>query len=588
MVMHRYLRPWPLIAAIIALTFLLARSTQPPSDPAGAVGFVTGDPIPSEPEGAIRSPSGRVVRRGEMDDLGYILPLDVRRPRPPFEKPPEPTRSEILARREARAAISNLFEEHRLSPDDGHTQNETAIDVRGDTVVAGWNQYTDTALVMGVAHSLDGGHTWTSSAISGHTNLSDPVVKAGGNGVWYFAYIAVGGVGGSDLEVFVRRSTDGGATWGAPVAVTSDNDFDDKPYMDARADEVLVGYADFGFSPAKVRAARSTDGGLSFSHDVILANNSVGGNGACPVIHPTTGTYYMFWRDSFQDSLWMSRSTDQGVSWSPDRGIVAMNPLPSPMPGGFRMVNLPSAAADPVSGDLIVVWNDQRFGDPDILSIRSSDGGTSWSAPIRVNDDSGGASQFFPWIDFDPTGVGHVCWYDRRENGFDIDVYYSRSSDRGMSYEPNVRVTAQAFTPILPWDSSIRFIGDYNGIAASASTVYPFYQDSREGNQDVYVSLLPGISPTALPGTRPAPSVTVLTATPSPFSETVLLRSGAHPGAEVQIVNVEGRPVRRLKLGADGTVRWDGRGESGRLLPGGVYLARLPVAGGVVRLVKLD
>ena len=68
---------------------------------------------------------------------------------------------------------------------------------------------------------------------------------------------------------------------------------------------------------------------------------------------------------------------------------------------------------------LVAVWNDQRFGDPDILSIRSQDGGQNWSAPVRVNDDAGGAAQFFPWVDIDEDGVVHVVWYDRRENDFD-------------------------------------------------------------------------------------------------------------------------------------------------------------------------
>ena len=140
--------------------------------------------------------------------------------------------------------------------------------------------------------------------------MSDPAVKSNGAGAWYYGYIASGGPGGSDLDVFVQRSTDAGVTWLAPVAVTSDANFDDKLYIDAAGSDVLVGYADFGFSPAKVRAARSTNGGTSFGSDIILANNSVGGNGACPVID-ATGNYFVFGRDSVQDSLWIAKATDR-------------------------------------------------------------------------------------------------------------------------------------------------------------------------------------------------------------------------------------------------------------------------------------
>ena len=49
------------------------------------------------------------------------------------------------------------------------------------------------------------------------------------------------------------------------------------------------------------------------------------------------------------------------------------------------------------SGRIYVVWPDSRNGDPDILLIWSGDGGTTWSAPVRVNDDAVGnkADQFF-------------------------------------------------------------------------------------------------------------------------------------------------------------------------------------------------
>lgn len=475
---------------------LLVSSSQSGSHPAteaalaaGASGWPASLAKSDEPAGPLRTPSGRWILAGERDELGYVLPLDVQRPRTSLAAKDAPTPLEILLRRAE--APTGLFPETRLGPDDGHTQNETSIDADGGVLVAGWNNYTDTSLVMGAARSTDGGASWEWQLLGDHSVMSDPAVQASGlgDGRWYYGYIASGGPGGSDWEVFVRRSLDDGASWQAPVQVTVDTDFDDKPYIAARGDEVLVGYADFGFSPAKVRAARSLDGGLTFGNDTVLAVVSGNGNGANTLID-AAGDYYVLWRDSFQEFLWMSRSEDQGASWSADSPVVAMTPLPSTLPGGFRIVNLPSAAS-PAPGHLVVVWNDQLLGDPDVLCVRSLDGGDTWSSPIRVNDDAGTTDQFFPWITADDAGGLHVVWYDRRENGFDIDVYTSYSGDGGATFEPNVRVTAAAFTPVLPWDVGLDFIGDYNGIAADGGNLYPFYQDAREGNQDVYVAVLP-------------------------------------------------------------------------------------------------
>ncbi len=467
----------------------------------GGLSGLAGEPdslIPSrpyspEPAEIWITPSGRRIVSGSVDDLGYVLPLDVRRPprpRPPVEPPQrrEPTWWQD-------ATAGSDFFEIRIGPDDGHTQNETSIDVDGDTLIAGWNQFTDTSLVMGAGRSGDGAKSWNWELFDGHDVMSDPAIKAGGGGRWYFAYLALGGVGGSDAEIYVRRSLDDGVTWQPPVPVTNNTGFDDKPYIDALGDEVLVAWADFSFSPARVRAARSLDGGQTFGNDTVLVSPPAGGNGACPVI-TADGTYYVFWRGSSQEFLWMSRSEDQGDNWTVDAAIAEMSPLPSSLPGGFRIVNLPSAAADPLTNHLVVAWNDQLFGNPDILSIRSEDGGDTWSEPVRVNDDVGTDAQFFPWVTIDGSGIVHVVWYDRRQNGFDIDVYYAVSLDGGESYEPNVRVTSESFPPVLPPEGGAAdFIGDYNAVAAGGGRAFPFYQDARTGSQDVYVAVVPGVGP---------------------------------------------------------------------------------------------
>lgn len=580
----------PALASLVVVVLSLAGCSDPDTTSTTA-GFTLNKTQPERHE-PLYSPSGQLIPDGTIDVQGYVLPLDVLhdRSKGPTRETAPPVRAEIEALR--LAGRDGPYEEHRLGPDDGHTQNETSIAVDGDVLVAGWNNYTGSTLLMGVARSIDGGHSWVTDVLGEHSMMSDPAVKAGGNDRWYYAYLASGGVGGSDVDIFVRSSTDAGATWQMPVDASENTSFDDKPYIDALADEVLVGWADFGFNPAKVRAVRSTDGGVTFGSNHVLANNSVAGNGACPVID-AAGIYYMFWRDSWQDSLWVSRSTNQGATWSADRGIVDMHPLPSTLPGGFRIVNLPSADANPLTGDLLVVWNDQRFGDPDILAIRSTDGGQSWSEPVRVNDDAGNEAQFFPWVTFDETGIAHVVWYDRREDGNLIDVYYSVSLDGGMSFGENIRVTAAGFEPILPWDTSLDFIGDYNGIAATAETVYPFYQDSREGNQDVYVALIPNDA-SAVDEDWSAPdrgAESALSAHPNPFRTTTQIRinrTGLSDPTFVEILGLDGRIIRRVPIEGRSSVPWDGRDDAGRSTPAGIYMARI---GGLddhaVRLVRV-
>ncbi len=446
-------------------------------------------PFQDEPAETWFTPTGRRITSGSVDELGYRLPLDVhRRASATPGGPPEPRPADL--RREARAEGPPLGvgRRRRLGPDDEHTQKGPSIDAAGDTLVAAWSQFTDAGLAVAAAWSKDSGRSWAREVFGGHDVISEPAVKAAGGRRWYLAYLAAGGSGGSDVDVYVRRSLDGGRSWRPPVAVSRGRHFDDRPGLDARGEEVLVAWPDFAFAPARVRVARSHDGGRTFGARKILVAPPAGGNGVCPVIGAGTD-YYVFWRGSSQEFLWMSRSSDRGWTWSEEVAITELHPLPAILPGGFRGVNLPSAAADPVTGGLVVVWNDQRFGSPDVLSIRSSNRGATWSLPVRVNDDAGTTAQFFPQVTIDPAGTVHVVWYDRRHGDAGADVYYAASVDGGVSYRRNLRVTARNYPPALPRErGAAAFAGDDLEVAAAVGAVYPVFQQAPAGVPRVYVA----------------------------------------------------------------------------------------------------
>jgi hypothetical protein len=163
--------------------------------------------------------------------------------------------------------------------------------------------------------------------------------------------------------------------------------------------------------------------------------------------------------------------------------------------GGFRVSSYPSMAADtsggPNRGNLYLVWSDARNGDADILFIRSTDGGQTWSQPVRINDDpvGNGRDQFFSWVAVDPTnGQIVVMFYDRRAdaNNLILDVYVTRSTDGGLTFEPNIKVNTQSFNPRDDRLFQGAFIGDYNAIAVHNNLAYPIWSDTRRRELDVF------------------------------------------------------------------------------------------------------
>ncbi len=346
---------------------------------------------------------------------------------------------------------------------------------------------------VGFGWTRDGGLTWQSGRVTvpGMDFAFDPSMVADGRGRFYLGVVAaakIPGSGGAVLpQVAVLRSDDNGATFGGAVVIG----VGDKSYLavDQTTGTVYETHNETGGPNLAIEFSRSTDGGATFSAPRIISKRGFSdGLGPIPMVGPQ-GELYVVWTDVFS-TIWLDRSLDGGVTWLDDDLLVTdtvahaeyFNPA-------FSRLDLSANAVDrsggPFRGRLYVVWPDQRFGDPDILLVRSSDGGASWSAPVRVNDDAigNGADQAGPWVNVDANGHVQVTFLDTREDpaGLRYGMYLATSTDGGVSFGPNIRVSdgiheAERFGNLL----------DYTGAAVSGGRIHPIWPDARLGTNDVF------------------------------------------------------------------------------------------------------
>ena len=75
-------------------------------------------------------------------------------------------------------------------------------------------------------------------------------------------------------------------------------------------------------------------------------------------------------------------------------------------------------------------------------------------------------------------GSVNLSWYDTRLDPTHVstNLFYSRSTDGGVSYAPNVKVTSEATDETFGADQEY---GDYEGIAAFGGSVHPVWTDRR-------------------------------------------------------------------------------------------------------------
>ncbi len=151
-----------------------------------------------------------------------------------------------------------------------------------------------------------------------------------------------------------------------------------------------------------------------------------------------TNGLYVVWQDDRNGDfdIYLSKSTDGGITYGAN---VRVDDAPSSYNARY-----PSVAEAP-NGDVFVVWDDDRGGDPDIRIARSTNGGSGFGAS-RAVDDAGSGHQDNAEVTVGLNGHVYVVWEDRR-NG-DDDIYFARSTDNGTSFGTNVKINDDAGTSV--------------------------------------------------------------------------------------------------------------------------------------------
>jgi len=371
--------------------------------------------------------------------------------------------------------------------------------------------------------TTDGGNTWNPGGVvpleqrPGATNVQcgDPSIASDPQGNFYIAYLNANSGGAFAWDVFVAKSTDGGNSFPAhSVAVPGilGVNYADKPYIGADNQpaspflgSLYVAWTDFG-NKQFIKTVFSRDGGATWSAPTAVSRAARSNNitGALPVVAPD-GTVYVFWASILpaMDGLTIqfAKSSNGGSSWGPPSVVASRLPSPGffnlkntelgwgtgPF-DGLRGSSFPAVAVAP-DGTLYVAWTDfpagtctalDQVGDfacsnSDVRLSVSRDSGKKWTAPAKVNDDTGQSDQFYPWIAAHPDGLLSLSWLDRRldPNNVNYNAFYTNTSD-GIAFLPNVRVSSS--TSIV---GTTRFVGDYTGLAATSTGVFPVWGDVR-------------------------------------------------------------------------------------------------------------
>jgi hypothetical protein len=356
----------------------------------------------------------------------------------------------------------------------GDAANEPSIAVDPNDrnrMAIGWRQFDTVSSSFrqaGWGFTTDGGQSWTfPGVIEPGIFRSDPVLGADIYGNFYYNSLT----NSPTFMCHVFKSTDGGSSWdGGTFAHGGDKQWMTIDKTNGPGIGHIYAFWTSSFSVCYPGFfTRSTDNGGSFEDCLTIPNDpywgtlAVGSDGKLYIGASIGSDFLVAKSTNAQDSSAI-------VTW----GMATVVNLDGsisfgggPNPGGLLGQTL--IGVDTSDGPyhdnvyLLCSVNRNSTSDPaDVMFVRSTNGGVSWSSPIKINDDPGtSAYQWFGTMSVAPDGRIDIIWLDTRDNPgtYLSALYYSNSKDGGITWSQNEGLS-DFFNPHIGWPQQNK-MGDY-------------------------------------------------------------------------------------------------------------------------------
>ncbi len=358
--------------------------------------------------------------------------------------------------------------------------------------------------------TTDAGISWFGQDFinNGNTNnqRGDPGPTIGMGNRVIFSHLTSNTNFGALLGIGAEWSTNFGQNFSATVSLVTDGNADknlsgaDDHPSSPFFGNFYTAWTSFSTSPANSRFSRTVDGGVTWSPQIIINTTPAGHNAqGHDVVARHDGRVVVTWTAGItsppftEDFVGVAYSVNGGVSFTAIENAFDDNGSRSTSFNGWgiRTNGFPRIAVDKSGGArngyLYIVVSQLNLApagsDADVVLHRSIDGGVTWGAGVRVNQDAlnNGKVQFFPCVSVDEAGGVNVAYYDNRafpSVGDSCSVYISRSIDGGLTFT-DLEVADHHFRPKPTPGLGGGYMGDYIGIASGLGKIWAFWMDDK-------------------------------------------------------------------------------------------------------------
>ena len=417
--------------------------------------------------------------------------------------------SVILSQEVGKTVVLDIGENFRLYPSNvsqtevfivTHPWNPNIIFSSANTIV-----FNPFFVSEGIYVTSDGGNNWYGSDTCNGAPIllhgGDPGITINQNGTFILTRR------GFSAGLYSHYSTNNGMTWSNQKTITNDDleratmtsDVHPSSAYFGRSYAVWVKFA----PPFPLNFVYTDDGGANWSAPAQI-NNPIQRSAGGDITMGPDGKVYACWAGVIsvspftEDFVGIASSSNGGASWQVIENAFDMNGINGLLTqkGNIRVNGLPNIAIDTTGGNrhgwIYIVTTQKNLSpagsDPDVILNRSTNGGASWSAGIRVNQDqlNNGKIQYFPAVHVDKIGGLNMIFYDDRNTTSDSSgVFLARSEDGGNTWK-EFEISDRNFKPLPIGGLGQGYQGDNISITSSSGKLWPVWMDNRTGIYQIW------------------------------------------------------------------------------------------------------
>ena len=259
-------------------------------------------------------------------------------------------------------------------------------------------------------------------------------------------------------EIFLRKSTNGGITFGNKTNISNNTGFSTSPQIESFGNNTFVIWQDNSTGNEEIFLRKSTNGGITFGNKTNISNNT--GFSTSPQIESFGNNTFVIWQDNStgNEEIFLRKSTNGGITFG-NKTNISNNT-------GFST----SPQIESFGNNTFVIWQDNSTGNEEIFLRKSTNGGITFGNKTNISNNTGFSTS--PQIESFGNNT-FVIWQDNSTGN--EEIFLRKSTNGGITFGNKTNISNNTGFSTSPQ------------IESFGNNTFVIWQDNSTGNEEIFL-----------------------------------------------------------------------------------------------------